>query len=150
MNDKNQSKWKWIEGVVDTSNEHVEIVYGPVNFEQVKIISGPSDYATKLPTVALVCPSKKEERASIVQFLDIGEFSGSQKEKMLQDVKSELDFYLVENAAAEENMGEGGPKRVWAYIRYHCTTASNIYSSVHWIFVEEESKNNKDNSKRKL
>jgi hypothetical protein len=34
----------------------------------------------------------------------------------------ELNFYLLE---------VGGPNP-WAYAKYHCGTASNIYSSVHW------------------
>ncbi len=41
-------------------------------------------------------------------------------------VTKELNFYLIEN-------GEPNP---WAYARYHCKTAANLYSSVHWELVE--------------
>lgn len=34
----------------------------------------------------------------------------------------ELNFYLVEK----------GEKDPWQYAIYHCGTASNIYSDVHW------------------
>lgn len=42
------------------------------------------------------------------------------------DVTRELNFYLVEK-------GEENP---WAYAKYHCTTASNIYSTVHWALYK--------------
>jgi len=40
----------------------------------------------------------------------------------VNEVTRELNFYLIEK-------GEDNP---WAYAKYHCSTASNIYSSVHW------------------
>ncbi len=46
------------------------------------------------------------------------------------DRKTELNFYLVEK-------GEPDP---WAYAKYHCTTASNLYSSVHWSYYPEGDK----------
>jgi len=42
--------------------------------------------------------------------------------KILQDVKKELNFYLIE-------LQEPNP---WEYAIYHCSTTSNIHSTVHW------------------
>jgi hypothetical protein len=43
---------------------------------------------------------------------------------MIAAAKKELDFYLVEK-------GEMNP---WAYAQYHCSTAANMYSTVHWSY----------------
>lgn len=43
---------------------------------------------------------------------------------MMDAVVGELDFYLVTKR-------ERNP---WAYAQYHCGTAANLYSSVHWSF----------------
>ena len=43
----------------------------------------------------------------------------------LKAIRTELDFYLI-------GLGEKDP---WAYAKYHCGTASNIYSEVHWGLV---------------
>jgi hypothetical protein len=43
-------------------------------------------------------------------------------------VERELDFYLVE--LDEPN--------AWAYAIYHCGTAANVYSSVHWAHQTPE------------
>jgi hypothetical protein len=37
----------------------------------------------------------------------------------------EIEFYLIELEKPDP----------WAYALYHCGTASNIYSQVHWCFV---------------
>jgi hypothetical protein len=46
--------------------------------------------------------------------------------QMIAATKADLDFFLVEK-------GESDP---WAYALYHCGTSSNVYSSVHWSFVD--------------
>ena len=45
---------------------------------------------------------------------------------VVRDVLHEIGFYLDE---------AGGPDP-WGYAIYHCGTASNIYSSVHWSYVK--------------
>ncbi len=45
--------------------------------------------------------------------------------KIVEDTEKELKFYLAE-------LNEQDP---WHYLQYHCRTASNIYSSVHWSVV---------------
>jgi hypothetical protein len=41
---------------------------------------------------------------------------------MVKEVKKELLYYLIE-------LEEPDP---WLYAKYHCTTALNWYSMVHW------------------
>jgi hypothetical protein len=43
---------------------------------------------------------------------------------IIDELVAEVDFLLVT---------VGGPDP-WAYAQYHCTTASNLYSSIHWSF----------------
>jgi len=45
-------------------------------------------------------------------------------ESVLADARRELDFYLVREL-------EPGP---WRYAQYHCGTASNVYSHIHWSY----------------
>ncbi len=46
------------------------------------------------------------------------------KETICQEVKKDLDFILIE-------LQERNP---WIYAKYHCNTASNIYSTVYWEY----------------
>jgi hypothetical protein len=45
-------------------------------------------------------------------------------EQMINAARKELDFYLVDKR-------EPNP---WAYAKYHCNTAANMYSKVHWSY----------------
>lgn len=75
--------WKWIEGTVDTSEDHFKITFGKVEDE--------------LTPAALI--GRGEDRTLLVQFLPLDEAQG--KAKILEQVKSELDFYLVERRVGE-------------------------------------------------
>jgi len=101
---KSRKNWKWTEGIVDKEEDHVKITYGD----------------DSVP-VALVAPRGK--RAFTVQFVLGSEPSTAElHQKILEETRDQLDFYLVEK-------GEENP---WAYAIYHCGTAGNIYSQVHW------------------
>jgi hypothetical protein len=66
--------------------------------------------------IARVAPA--EAHAFTVQFIvDKGRHAAA-----VAAVTEELNFYFIENR-------EPNP---WAYARYHCNSASNLYSSVHW------------------
>jgi len=93
--------WKWIQGQVDTTQDHFKLRYG----------EDPS-------AAALV--GRGDEYTFIVQFLEdhLGDT------KRLKAVTSDLDYMLVE-------LNERDP---WLYAQYHCGTAANIYSGVHWGF----------------
>jgi hypothetical protein len=114
-----ESGWTWSEGVVDTNEDHFELTYGDVRSDDSPIL------------VALI--GHGEGRTFLVQFLDLPKsqqkylFAAANEPnreqlKILERVKSELDFYLVEK-------GEPDP---WGYAKYHCGTASNLYSKVRW------------------
>ena len=101
---KARRKWKWTEGLVDSEEEHIKISYGD----------------DSVP-VGLVAPPEK--RAFTVQFvLTAAPSTTGPYQKILEETRRELDFYLVENR--EEDL--------WAYAKYHCSTAANLYSPVHW------------------
>jgi hypothetical protein len=73
--------------------------------------------------VALI--GKVGETTFVVQFLITKEQPNN--EDILKVVSSELDCYLVDLEERDH----------WQYAKYHCTTQSNIYSSVHWSYVSE-------------
>jgi hypothetical protein len=96
-------QWEWKDGRVDPSATHMRLVYGDA----------------RLP-VALV--AKPVGHTFVVEFLQIPELDQNEYERIKLAVTEELTYYLVE-------LGEKDP---WAYARYHCSTASNVYSDVHW------------------
>ena len=93
---------RWSEGVVDIGKEHIKLFVGPFN--------------EKAQAIALVAPEGK--RCFTVQFVVDKEAYA----EAVNEVTQELNFYLIE-------IGEPNP---WAYAKYHCSTTSNVYSSVHW------------------
>jgi hypothetical protein len=105
--------WQWRQGVVDRRQAHFELRSGSA-YE-----GGWDDWFP----VALVGPPRKG--VFPVQFLPLDNI-GQDEDSLRSKVTGELDFYLVEK-------GESDP---WEYGRYHCTTAANIYSSVHWSFIQ--------------
>jgi hypothetical protein len=108
--------YQWIFGKVIESEEHIKISFG--SYDEDKFIS-----------VARV--SKPNERIFNVEFLIK---SGTPDEiKMVDAVKEELDFYLIEHGA-RNFMGDP-----WRYAIYHCTTSANIYSHVHWSYFPKGS-----------
>jgi len=76
-------------------------------------------YEKNADPIALVAPG--EGGIFIVQFLDTHGKQDNWKE-MMRYVRREIDYYLVE-------LREKDP---WAYAIYHCSTAANVYSKVHW------------------
>ena len=105
-----ENLWRCIRGSVNRLEEHIEIRYGSVE---------DSGWDKWIPVAIVSAP---EKHSFLVEFL-IPEDSPENKEVM-RAVKKELDFYL----------GEKGEENPWVYARYHCGTAANIYSDVHWSF----------------
>jgi hypothetical protein len=102
--------WAWSERSVNPEEEHFELLYGSAR---------DPDWSTGV-LVARV--GRAINRVFGVQFLiDRATVSPT---GMIDAAVDELDFYLV-------NLGEPNP---WSYAQYHCGTASNLYSSVHWSF----------------
>lgn len=111
-----RSVWRWEGGAVDKTLEHLEITYGDINVTM--------DYKKWVPIALVSAPS--DNRFS-VQFLI--EANSPEKQKMVDVVRKELDFYLV------ELLEEGRPDP-WSYAQYHCGTSSNVYSDVHWSYYK--------------
>jgi hypothetical protein len=80
---------------------------------------GDASKTKVFPSIARIAPPRKD--VCLVEFL-IDE-SSPRNRRMLKAVRRELDFYLV------ELQDEAG---AWVYAQYHCGTASNLYSPVHW------------------
>jgi hypothetical protein len=94
---------------VSTLGEHIEIRYGD---------AASSGYEAWTP-VALV--GRPEGSVFPVRWLRAPSDVAAE---VIADVRRELDFYLVDK-------GERDP---WAYAIYHCTTAANLYSAIHWSY----------------
>ena len=103
------TKWYLVEGTVDTNDEYIKITYGDDNIP-----------------IALVAPGKN--KSFTVQYLLKPERENEEYQKMLEGVHKELNFYLL-------GLKEKDP---WAYACYHCTTAANLYSDVHWHYYPKE------------
>jgi len=96
----------WAEGVVNPDDEHVVISYGELG-----------DNCTP---VALLAAGPG--RGYTVQFMLKHPREHQEAQDMLEEVRGELDFHLVE-------LDEPDP---WAYPRYHGTTTWNACGSVRW------------------
>ena len=94
--------------MVKGSQEYILLVYGDAN--QVD----PQDF---IP-IALIAPRLG---GLAVQYIAA---DNAETKMMVHEVQEELRYYLVEK-------GEPDP---WAYAVYHCGTASNWYSNVHWVY----------------
>src|SRR5262249_51158704 len=92
----------WAEGIVDSTAEHMRLCFGDA-----------------WTPVALVAPAGVGRYA--VEFL-LDPAGGDDAAEAAREARRELDFYLDE-------LNEPDP---WAYAIYHCGTASNLYSSIHW------------------
>lgn len=90
--------------------EHLEIAYGDASTQ------GCEEWVP----IALV--SVPVGTSFSVKFLI--QSNDAERRKMVDAVRKELDFYLVDK-------GEPNP---WSYAKYHCSTAANVYSKVHWAY----------------
>jgi hypothetical protein len=96
------------------------VVRGVVDLEKEHIKLFVGSFSDPL-LIAALAPT--DERSFTVQFV----VDKTLYPEAIADVSCELNFYLVE-------LGEKDP---WAYAKYHCSTAANIYSTVHWGLYRE-------------
>jgi hypothetical protein len=111
LNSRPSGSWRWREGHVNRRASHFELRYGSHD---------NGAWADWVP-IALIGPPKTH--VFTVQFLVEKTFR-TRESAIMANVMDELNFYLV-------TKGERDP---WGYARYHCSTMSNVYSSVHWSF----------------
>ncbi len=85
-------------------------------------------YGEDPTAVALV--GRGEQGTFVFQFLE----SHRCDAKCLKAVTRDVNFYLCEKKE----------KDPWVYAKYHCRTASNLYSEVHWAFCPRSAGDKKD------
>ncbi len=105
--------WTWRAGIVDINNEHIKLFH-----------------EKKKDPIALVAPDN--EKGFMVQFLLFPNPKDKETSEILESVKKELTFYLVDKK--EENP--------WAYVVHHCGTGANFYSKVHWKWHPKDEDDN--------
>ena len=107
------STWKLVEDFVDPAGEHIDITYGDDTSALARVAPG-GDMTFSIEFLATPTGSKELSTK-------------------LESIRQELNYYLVEK-------GEENP---WAYAVYHCGTATNLYSPVHWRYVCSPTQNSK-------
>lgn len=100
----------WVEGTVDKKAEHASLCYGEAQ-----------------RAVALVAPHRA--KGFIVQFLLKARSGDARANKILDEVRRELTFYLLDVV---------GPNS-WPFVQYHCDTPANRLSIVHWRWYPKAS-----------
>lgn len=109
--ERRPSNAAWSEGQVDRSADHFVLRYDPAQE------GGPHPGVV----IALVGRGSKKHQL-VVEFVPTPDIEGATLEAARQAVRAELDFYLVTKEEPDP----------WRYAIYHCTTAANAYSRVHW------------------
>jgi|CXWL01.1.fsa_nt_gi hypothetical protein len=102
--------WSWQEGRIDPSQPSLQIYYVPD-------IENPE--TAYLVALLSMTPT---DRLFTVGFLPQSLPASLAPGPIIEEVKAELNFFLIEKR-------EQDPMK---YLRYHCTTASNLYSHVQW------------------
>jgi hypothetical protein len=102
--------WGWREGAVDAQEEHIELRYGD---------AAKRAYDEWLPIALIGKPTNHVFPVSWLMAPD-----NPSKQRIIDAARKELDFYLVEKHEANS----------WAYAKYHCSTAANMYSKVRWSY----------------
>lgn len=100
-----ESKPAWVEGVVDRGAEHVSLSYGE-----------------RQRAMALAAPHRAH--GFTVQFLFKAPAAAPHANRMLEEVRRELTFYLLDVVGPDS----------WAFVQYHCDTPANHLSRVHWTW----------------
>ena len=102
----------WEEGVVDRSDDHVEIRYGE-----------------RQKPVALV--ARDSQKRFTVQFLMKARANDMRARQILSEVRGDLTHYLF---------GLVGPDS-WAFVQFHCNTAANLSSRIRWSWHPRRASN---------
>jgi hypothetical protein len=104
-----ESTWSWLVVDVDRRGDHLALWH--TNIENPVAVVGPP--SGQVFPVELDAPDSTDP-------------------DVLEEVRRELDYYLVE-------LGEPDP---WAYAIYHARTIANIYGPVHWSWHPAGSEGN--------
>ena len=93
----------WIEGIVDPKGDHIKISYGQ----------------RQVPVALLSCAARN---TFTVEFVVSRSITHRFANRIREAVCRELDFYLLHCVGPDS----------WAFVQYHCNTAANTCSTVHW------------------
>jgi hypothetical protein len=115
---------RWHEGRVDRTKEHFELRYGSAK---------DGGWDEWIPA-ALVGPPTNG--VLIVQF--IVEPGDPRIMDIVRDVKEDIQFMCELNEPDH-----------WNYFKYHCTTMSNWYGTIHWSFFDPNMKRSVSSEIRK-
>lgn len=105
--------WSWQEGLVDQIQPHFNIYYVPDTEHE-----GPTFL------IAVIAPPKN--KVFRVQLFSEHLPATFDPGPIIEEAKKELNFLIVEKQ-------EKDPMK---YLRYHCTTTSNIYSQFQWAYID--------------
>jgi len=97
--------WKWEEGIVNTKEENIKVGYG--GFEDPFVPMSPG-----------------KGNCFVVQFLVKKDYIDPNNRENYNKMIRELNFFLVELRK----------EKSWEYAKYHCGTASNLYSTIRWAY----------------
>ena len=111
----------WVEGAVDRGADHISIAYGESR-----------------RAVALIAPHKAQ--GFTVQFLLKARRTDPRASRILDEVRRELSFYLLDVVGPDS----------WPFVRYHCETPANRRSIVHWSWHPRPAANQQQKPRRKL
>ena len=115
---KRPRPWRWTQGDVRLASDHFELSFGDMRHTGCPC----------LIQVALV--GRSTNRIFPVQWVVNPGTPTGEAQTILAEARRQLDFYLVEHPQQfRELMGDP-----WSYAIYHCGTAANIYSPVHWSY----------------
>jgi hypothetical protein len=103
--------WSWREASVDHEGDYLTLGHDDSGEQPLALIGPPRSHSFP---VEMLMPAGIDDATL---------------ERVLVDVRRELDFYLVE-------LGEESP---WHYAIYHCGTTSNALSKVHWGWRPKDS-----------
>ena len=95
----------WVEGVVDRRDDHVSLSYGEGR-----------------RAIALAAPHTRH--GFTVQFLLKARRGEAHAHKILDQVRSELTFYLLDVVGPDS----------WGFVQFHCESPANRLSRVHWTW----------------
>jgi hypothetical protein len=102
--------WGWRDGSVNRQGGHIELRHGNAS---------KNSYKEWLPVALIGKPQNH-----IFPVLWLMDSDTADHQRMIDDARRELDYYLVEKR-------EHNP---WGYAQHHCNTGANMYSSVHWSY----------------
>ena len=110
---KNPIIEKWQEGPVNPASEHFELRYGPPGFA----------WDAGLPVARIGRPVR-----GVVAVAFLVDRAATEHAAAHAAAVGEIQYYLIDKHEPQP----------WGYAQYHCGTAANAYSDIHWSFYRPQ------------